>query len=182
VVINYRAALAELQELQNQLGTVSNDIDSKTQKLVSLRQRSQAERLQDEAQAMLSSGFINESSGLIEELNHLEHRRQVIETAIEMQRQVVDRVKGPYSLSLNETQRARHSEIVSRIAKGVLELAHAFDDEIRLYDDLMQAGASPMFRPMRVNAVGSLSNQNSVATVFIRELKEYFPEIPSSKS
>jgi cell division septum initiation protein DivIVA len=177
VVQNYRAALAELQKLQGELGRVSEDIDAKTQKLVSLRQRSQAERLADEAEAMLSSGVINESSGLIEEINRLEHRRDVLETAIELQGHVVDRVRGPYSLMVNESQRARHKEIVSRIATGMRQVAAGFDDEIRLFDELAQAEAAVMLRPMRVNTIGSLRDQNSIATFFIRELKEYFPEI-----
>lgn len=177
VVQSYRAALGELQGLRNELGRVSNEIDTKTQKLVARRQRSQAERLVDEGQAMLSSGVVHESSGLMGEIHELEHRREVIETAIEMQCQIVDRVRGPYSLLLNESQRARHREIVSRIAKGVREVATGFDDEIRLFDELTQAEAAVMLRPMRVNIIGSLRDQNSVATFFIRELKQHFPEI-----
>jgi hypothetical protein len=178
IVKNYRAAVSELQELQNQLGTVSNEIDSKTQKLVLLRHRPRSERLADEAQAMLSSGVIDESTGpMMEEINELKHRLEVTEAAVEMQKQLVDRTRGPFSAMVNEGLRSRHREIVSRIAKGVLEAAQGFDDEIRLFDEITQAGAAPMFRPMRVGAIGSLSNQNSVATFFIRELREYFPEI-----
>jgi hypothetical protein len=177
IVRNYRDALEELQKLQNELGRVSNEIDLKTQKLISLRHRSQTERLQDEASIMLSGGSFNESSGLLEEVTELQHRREVTEAAVEMQKQVVDRARGPFSIMLNESQRARHEAIVERLAKGVLELAQGFDDEIRLFDELTQAGAAPMFRPMRVSVIGSLCDQNSVASFFLREIREYFPEV-----
>lgn len=182
IVRNYRAALAELQEFQDELGRVSSNIDSKVQRLVSLRERSQSDRLEDEATAMLSSGVVSDSSGLVEEINELQHRREVVERAIEMQRQVVDRAKGPYSVMLNEAQRGRHKEIVASIAMGILEVARAFDDEIRLFDEIREAGAGVRLRPMRVNGIGSLRDKNSVATFFIRELKDYFPEIANQKA
>ena len=64
------------------------------------------------------------------------------------------------------------------IVEAVKALAEANEDERRFLSALYDVGCSSVpFRPMRIRQVGDLADPNSLASMALREFKEYFPEL-----
>jgi hypothetical protein len=98
----------------------------------------------------------------------------VLEKAIQLQKQIVDKARGQYSLTLNAQAQEQHERNVLRLAKDLREVAVCFDAEDKLFEELRALDASVRLRPMRVNAVGSVRDYYSRDNMSLREIQELF--------
>jgi hypothetical protein len=180
VVKKFSAESAKLSGLQRDYGAIGRRIEEKFEALAKIAQKSGQDQdvVTAAARAMLVGGDVLEvdRATLQKDLEDLEQRKQVIERAIQLQRGVVSRVRGPYSLRLNDQVQGRHEYLVLRTAQALRELAICFDQEASLFDELRTLDANVSLRPMRLSSIGSLRDDYSRPNMFLREIEEFFPQ------
>ena len=178
-VKDFRALSAKLRELQIEQSNLGKQIDDKLQTLARMNQQA-GHQITLAAQAMLSGDISLEAvnqANIEKELDSLRQRTPVVEKAIQLQRQIVDKARAQYSQKLNAQAQEQHDLNVLRIAKALREVAVCFDAENKLFEELRALDASVRLRPMRVNAVGSIHDSYSLPNLFLREIQEFFPAV-----
>lgn len=179
-VITRHEAETKLNELQTLLRKDHGERDRKLP--IFLAQKSaepstERAKLDSEANQLISgsAGIDQVSAQDIEDLNH---RIAVLERAIEKQLNTMSKLRTEYSVFVCESkaQRDRYIETERRIARAVRELAEANAAEVAFFDELLAAGVTPRFRPMRVGAVGLANNPNSGAAFHRKEVEQFCPE------
>jgi hypothetical protein len=171
-----RAGEMTLQELSGDSAEKEKDLAAATQRYMARRNLGARSSLEVEAEARLG---IKQAHPQItaEDLENIEHEISVLEIAIERQRQIVNGLRGRFSLKICAANRDRYVAIEKRIARAVVDLASANEAEILFFNELQDAGCSTIvFRPMRIDQVGLISDPNSRASHHRREVNEFCPE------
>lgn len=177
-VIEKRSAEEKLKELNHERRQVEKQLETlraKYQELASLRKE---DRLEIEANSLLAGTPIEEVSTveISEQIKAAQHKFDILTAAVEKQRSIVARAHGNFSRNVCAANRETYIKIAKRIACAVAELAEANELERRFFEELKEAGVSISFRPVRVNAVGSMSDSQSGATFHRREIEKFVPE------
>lgn len=124
-VREFREASAKLAELQRELGAADREIVELSSKLEALSQGrgGQQDGLVLEAQAYLAGGEISteapDRASIKGSLAGLNRKRDVIERATILQKQIVDRARGQYSLVVNAEAEPAHNAIVLRMGPSL---------------------------------------------------------------
>jgi len=134
-------------------------------------------QIEIEAEALLKGESIKVGAAA-KDLEILQREIQVLDAAVSQQSQLVDNaLRGKYSTVVCADNRSRYVEIEKRIARAVQELAAANESEVIFFRELQDVGCDSIaFRPMRINSVGLLSDNQSRAAFHAREVQEYCPE------
>ena len=98
-----------------------------------------------------------------------------LNAAISQQSHLVDALRGKYSVAICNENRAAYVAIEKRIARAGCELAN--EAETLFFRKLQDAGCTSIhFQPIRVSAVGFLSDGQSIASFHAKEVATYCPE------
>lgn len=118
------------------------------------------------------------SGGLREELSKAYDTKRMLIAAVELQRRAVQELGATLSKQIVEQLRPEHVKIVARIAAAVKELAAANQVEREFREALADQGISysSCIRPFAFFKVGDLKDQYSAATLYLKEVKIYYPE------
>lgn len=178
-VIALRREESKLQALRVERATHDTELARVTQLYLSRRKSNQQARLEAEADHLLHGTKANSNNPDedLKDIEVIEHRIAVLDIAIGKQRLEVDRLRGRVSLHLCEVNRARHVQIVRRIAQALKELSLANECEVEFFEELRDAGATSIsLRPMRIGQVGIASDTQGIAAFFQREVEQYVAE------
>jgi len=177
-VIALRTEEEKSQALQGDRAKEEEKLGQLTQLYMSRKQSNKQALLEAEADRLLGgTGTLPSADNDLKDIEAIEHKIAVLDIAISKQKAEVDKVRSRFSVHLCQINRAQYVEIERRIAKAVQELAAANEEEIRFFQALLDAGCSSIsFRPMRINAIGIMADDQSVARFHEREVKEFCPE------
>jgi hypothetical protein len=108
---------------------------------------------------------------LRESYKDLTSRIDVIRAAIQIQRDIVERLVVDASKLAGEKMKPLHRELVGNVVEKLKLLNTALTAEYSLRDSLFQAGFSTTheIRPMQLPAIGLLSNEWSRASLYLLE-------------
>jgi hypothetical protein len=173
-VINLKKGEMKLNEFCARHAAKNTELERLTLKYLAARKLSRVGQLEAEGHELLVGSAKPDLTPY--DIERTQHDVEVLEAAIHEQRQVVDGLRGKYSLVLCEANRSQYLEIEKRISRAVQALANANEDEVKFFRELEDAGASIRFRPMRVVAVGVASDSESLANRHRREVEEFLPE------
>ena len=174
-VVELRTAENKLNDLTRENHAIQERLEALQRKYGELRALRQQDRLDIEAESLLSGTPIAEVSSA--EIEDTQHQLEIMDRAIDKQRELVDRARSQFTRVMCEANRSRYLEIAKRISRAVTELAEANEAEYKFFEELRDAGATSItFRPVRVNAVGLATDTQSVAAFHRRELEEFVPE------
>jgi hypothetical protein len=180
-VVAYRETVRKFQEIEIRRVAKEAELDAAVQKFLAARQEPKQSELEQEAEMLLSGIPSRIEAGKAEQLTKqvetLRHEVEVLIVATEKQREACDRARGKFSLAVCKANSLRYIAIEQRLAGAVQELGAANEAEEIFFDELVAAGVSSIsFRPMRIQQVGTLRNEQSLATIHRREVKTYCPE------
>jgi hypothetical protein len=132
-----------------------------------------AERLLQDDVVPLSSDA--EMIAMRRDLGAVEDELAVTRRAVELQRPIVDRERQRVSRAICERLRPRHREIVGAVAAALKDLSAALADERALREELISADVTfvPYLRPMPLESVGTLDDENSRASVWMKDAREH---------
>lgn len=173
-VAAFRQAEHKLADLRSELSKRQRELNDATDKYLA-QQHANKSKLDVEAEGLLAIGETEQATP-DESIRELAHDVSIYERAVQIQCDVVDKLRTSFSTTVCATVQARYIAIEKRIAHAVQELAKANEAEVQFFDELREAGASPGFRPMRVDAIGTLTDSQSRASFHRREVETYCPE------
>jgi hypothetical protein len=140
------------------------------------RLASQRSALKLEAEALLTGEPVK-TGATGADLEKLRREIEILNEAIAQQTRLVDGLRSKYSVVVCNGNRGSYIAIERRILRAVRELAAANEAEVLFFRELQDAGCTSIqFRPMRVSAVGLLSDDQSLAMFHRREVETYLPE------
>jgi len=149
-----------------------------------LRQRRQGkstDALESRANAFFSNNDDQQhtTQTLEEELNRLRDELSLFDFEITRRRKQLSLLQGPYNDFYFAKLKDRDDAIKTGLAKALTEVAECARLEVELIDELYGAGAQApaCFRPMRPNFIGSVRDPNSWISLWLRELREYYPHL-----
>jgi len=122
------------------------------------------------ADAYRAGENIDDVSSLDEQLRKYRLEADVMSLALTKQQAITADLRGKLSRKVCEHSKnvATDLEIKKRIVRALIELAEAGDDERRFVAACYEVCSSVSFRPMRVKAIGSLADPNSLASMALR--------------
>ena len=130
------------------------------------------------ADAFLAGKRVDVSS-FDERLRKLQREADVISLALTKQQAITAELRGKFSRDVcdHSQNRRAYIEIEKRIATAVRELAIAGANEEEFFAELDRAGVTRIdYRPMRVKQIGTLRDDNSLASRCLKEFETYLPE------
>lgn len=169
----FRWGEKKLADLRTELSERQRELSAATERYLQ-QQRANKSKLDCEAENLLGNNAEQVQSDSIRELAH---DVSIYERAVQMQSDVVNKLRNGFSTAVCNAQRKHYVETERRIAAAVQELALANEAEIEFFNELRALGVTPQFRPMRVNIIGTLSDSQSLATFHAREVAEHLPEV-----
>ena len=176
VLLALKAGEQKLDDVLQRLAVKQKELATATEKYLSRPKSLGRSKLESEADELLNGGQSKPSVNA-DDIEALQHDIEVAELAVEQQRQIVDGLRGQFSVKVCAANRDQYVEIEKRISRAVVELAAANEAEVLFINELRDAGCSTIiFRPMRVDQVGLISDPNSRASHHRRELEEFCPE------
>jgi hypothetical protein len=176
-VIALRHAESKLRELATSRAAKEEKLSIATQSYMRVAQSRSRAKLDAEADELLRGQLISDKTAVQPaDLERLDHEIAVLDVAMDRQKEIVDMARGKFSQAVCHANRARYVEIEKRIARAVQELALANQAEVDFIDELRDAGATPIFRPMRVNQIGIASDPQSLAAFHRKEVEQFLPE------
>jgi hypothetical protein len=109
------------------------------------------------------------------ELAGIDHERQVLRRAIEMQRQVLERERFRVGREVCEALRPAHREIVQKLADALIALGRVAAEEIDFRNALDEKGVpfAGFLRPMPINRLGNPRDGNSMLARWLLEAVEF---------
>ena len=175
--IAYRAAQKKMAALRATLVDKENELSEATERYLA-RKSNRVSAVERDASALLDlvpAASDDIGPDVIEKLNY---SIEVLNSAIERQGRIVNERAGQFSLLICNANRQRYLEIERRITDATTELARANEEEAKFFSELLNEGCRAItFRPMRIHSVGFLTDPYSGATLHLREVTEFLPEI-----
>jgi len=179
VVLALRAGEQKLDDVIQRLAGKQKELATATEKYLSRPKSLGRSKLESEADELLN-GSQSKPGVNAADIESLQHDIDVAELAVEQQRQIVNGLRGQFSIKICTANRDEYVQIERRISRAVVELALANESEVLFINQLRDAGCSTIiFRPMRVDQVGLISDPNSRASHHRREVEEFCPEAAS---
>jgi len=176
-VIAFRAEQARRQEFMNSLGAKQTELAGAQQRYAERMQSLRRSRLESEADELLSgASSVRLSPEDLKDIERLEHEIEVIELALQKQKSTLDLCQGRFNTAVSEANTSTYVRIEKRYYRAIQEAAEAGEEEFRFFEALQQAGVTPMFRPMRLNQIGIVSDTQSAAAFHAREVREFCPQ------
>jgi hypothetical protein len=174
-VVTLKESEQKLNQLKKRLTEKERNLEELQGQYARETARSATERIAEQAASLLADGGIITITR--DDVERLHNECAVLKAAITTQAQAVSAARNRVSKLLHEANRPQYIEIEKRIARAVQELALANEQEAKFFSELKAAGCSSIaFRPMAVNAVGRLSDSQSVASFHQAEVREFLPE------
>jgi hypothetical protein len=175
--IALKAAEARLVDLQRQKRAKEIEIEQQTARYSEFASTNGDERLKAEADALLAGQPLMATTR--DDIDRGNREIEILKAAIDRQSaSIVQSARAKVAQVLQNINRSEYIRIQKRIAAALKELASANEEEIEFFSQLHDAagGASIAFRPMRVTAVGAVSDPQSKYSFHMKELKEFVPE------
>jgi len=164
----WQAANAKLQELNQDRDAVQREIESV---LAGLERQSAADRLTDDAMALIRGEDVRTRADLHDRLADAYGRKRVILKAIEIQRQTIGALRDKLSGQIAVAVKPDYTALVRNVAQAALGLERAIKAEQEFRHALNDADVvySGTLRPVIFGGVGLLDDYNSRISHFFRE-------------
>lgn len=185
IVEEYQRAKCALSEIENKKVLHQREKDETESEWLRLRSRPREEQLTERAQAFFSDEkFPTEIEDLQQKLRGLHEKDPLFDVELKRRKNQVEQLRGRYSRYLWESKfKMRDLDIKERMLNALLQLAKAGADEVQLVEDIRDLDGQPPgeFRPMRPQFVGRLGDPNSFIEMWLRELREYYPDVAAKE-
>lgn len=170
----FREASALLVTLQVDLQAVENLIESNLSTLseVSAARRS---RIEEQAHAMLagqSSAALDasaEAARIRADIEAAQLKRPALHRAIELQRKIVEDIRGELHSKICRELAPKHAELVREIVIRLTDLDAVLTAEADLREEVFQATGLHGLTPMMVGNIGLLRNEYSLTSIYLIE-------------
>ncbi|MHB1145049.1 MAG: hypothetical protein ACYCZS_09145 [Thiobacillus sp.] len=170
----FREASELLGKLQADLLAVEKLIESNLSTLseVSAARRS---RIDAQAHALLagqSSAVLDasaEAARIEADIEAAQLKRPALHRAIEIQRKIVEDIRGELHAKICRDLAPKHAELVREIVKRLTDLAAAITAEVDLRDEIFRATGMNGLTPMMVGNLGLLRDEHSLTSIYLIE-------------
>jgi hypothetical protein len=172
----YREAQQLLVKVQLELAAVEKELEqlrlaASSPNTLTLAQRAQAFLRNEESSPIARSPQR-------EQIERLYDKRRLLHAAVEEQRRTIAEVTSKLSKAVCETQRDEYVKIVKAVANAVHAVAEANLAERLFFESLRSGGIeySSWLRRLAFMPAGDLTDINSLASFYMKEVKEFCPE------
>ena len=171
------AKRAKVEMIEREVAQLS-EIESLEQQYNTLRSRTHDD-LEQRAEAFFNGGGTDAQS-LEGKLRKLHAELPLFAVEIKRRQAVADGLRGAHSqLFFAEKIQARDLIVKKNMGQALIDLAAACEAESNLVAEMLDNDCQPpaAYRTMKVLFVGTLRDQNSFINGWLRELRQYYPEI-----
>jgi hypothetical protein len=175
---DWKKANARLVEMQLDLRALEEEATDILLKIGTAENFGRDDRLTVEAMALVSGdrkAKLLDAGTLRTELGKINHKKNVLRRAIEIQRNTVERLRYKHSAELCKELTPQYKGLVRDVARAAVSLAKAMQKERQFRDDLLQADISytGYLPPVVFKGVGYLDDPDSTINYFLDEAERF---------